>query len=200
MPTSIGDKIRVAFVQKWESVDDNINVMHFGVATNPTPNTDAALLEDLGELLGLAWTNIEAGLSTSLTADHIEAYNVSDDVPIGLGSIGGGYTGGTGTGEALPPADCLLLLMNTSKKRTQGRIYLSGLTEAQQSGGKWSSGMRSAAATLVADLMSTPVLPNGSEFQFGVYSRADGLLWQITTVRAQELTAYQKRRKPGRGS
>lgn len=199
MAVAAGNILRCACRQTFDIVEDLVNVLHLVVVTPPTPNDDASLLEDIGQFIGQAWSNIEAELSTSVDAADITVYNVSGDRPVGVGSWGV-YTGGTGTGDYLPPTDALMVLLATGLKRRQGRIYFGGFTEAQQNAGFWTAGAASAAATVVADLITLGTMANGGQFQMQVYSRIDGDAYEVQTVRAERNVAVMKSRKRGRGS
>lgn len=200
MAVTVGDILRVAVRHKWENVDDIVNVLHFGVATAPTPNDEASLLEDVSEMIGDAWLNIEAHLCNNVSAYDIAVWNVSDDAPVGATSFGAGYAGGTSGGECMPAAAAALVLLNTSVKRTQGRIYLAAFSEGDQVDGEWQGSLIADIGGLVDALRFPGATPNGTVLQYGVLKRSDGLLYQTNTVRVQPIIAYQLRRKPGRGS
>jgi len=200
MALSIGDIIRVTARQEYDGTDDNINVFHFGIAAPPTPNTNASLLSDMADFMAVAYAEMAAVLSNRLGAVDITLYNVTDDVPIGVTNWGVDYSGGTGSSESMPHADCVLVLMPTGQKRTVGRIYISPLLESSQNAGSWNSTALTAVANFVDMLRSPGTAALGTEVQFGVYKRGTGLLYAVDTVRIQSRTAYQRRRKPGRGS
>lgn len=200
MSVTTGDILRVACRQTYDGTEDVINVFHFGVANPPTPNTDAALLADISLFMSVAYDQLESFLSSALEATDITVYNVTDDRPHGVTAWGGGYDGGNAVGEGLPVPDCLLVLYPTSVKRTVGRTYLSPFTESSQAGGRWNSTVRAAVEGFVNALTDTGAGPAGLELQFGVYKRSTGLLYEISSFRTQEVVAYQRRRKPGRGS
>lgn len=200
MSVVVGNILRVACRQEYIGTDDNINVYHFGVEAVPTPNDDAALLADISVKMSNVYSQIASHLSGGLDAVDITVYNLSQDVPHGVTAWGPTYTGGTASGESMPPADCLLLLFPTSVKRTIGRIYLSPLSEGDQSAGIWNSTVRVAAEDFAAELRDTAAGPNGLALAYGVYKRSNGLLYEPASYRSVARTAYQRRRKPGRGS
>lgn len=199
MSVSAGDVLRCTCRCSFDITEDIINVLHLEVVTAPTPNDDASLLADLSELLGTNYTAIQAEQSTSLDAVDITVYNITDDRPIGVTSWAT-YTGGTSGGEALPPTDALLVLLDTGVKRRQGRIYFGGFTEAQQNAGIWVAGVRTDAAVLAYEMTQPQVLGQLGQYNLIVWSPTDGDAYPITTIRAQPIVAVQKRRKRGRGS
>jgi len=200
MALTVGDIIRVAARQSWDVTEDVVNVFHFNIVAVPSPNTAAALLEDIGEHLSTAWAEIAPDLTNLLDPVDISVFNVSDDAPIGVGSWGAGYVGGTGSGEAMPPADALLILNSTGVKRRIGRIYLGGTLESQQAGGVWTAGMVADAGAFNAALTDLTTLSNGTQVQYIVYSRSGGVGSLVVSSRVVRQTAYQLRRKRGRGS
>lgn len=200
MSVAPGDIIRVSARHSFNATEDNVNVFHFGIAAAPTPNTDAALLADMASHLGVAYTELEAYRNTALAAVDITIYDLSNDRPIGVTAWGAGYTGGTGSGESMPHADCCLVLIPTGVKRTQGRIYLSPFAESRQSAGQWDSTLGAAIEMFMNALTDNGVGPNGGAFNFGIRKESDGLLYAPASFRMQSLVAYQRRRKPGRGS
>lgn len=200
MSVTAGDIIRVSCRHAFNATEDNVNVFHFGIAAAPTPNTDAALLADIAEHMGVAYTDLESHRNTQTSAVDITVYHVTDDRPVGVTAWGVGYTGGTGSGESMPHADCALLLIPTGVKRTQGRVYLSPFSESRQAAGQWDSTLIAAIAGFYNNLTDNGVHSNGTALNFGILKASDGLLYAPATYRVQPLVAYQRRRKPGRGS
>ena len=200
MSVSVGDVLRVSARHFFNQTEDNVNVFHFAVNAAPTPNTDAAILADIAEHLGLAYTQLETYRNSALSATDITVYNISDDRPIGVTAWGSGYTGGTGSAESMPHADCCLVLIPTGVKRTQGRIYLSPFAESRQSAGQWDSTLGVAVQAFMDTLTDNTPLGNGTSLAYGVRKESDGLVYTPATYRMQPVVAYQRRRKPGRGS
>lgn len=200
MAVTAGDVIKCAAKQVFSGVDDHVNVFHMQIVTPPTPNDDASLLNDLSEHISEAYSTIQAVTHNSLVATVIEMYNITDDRPIGVTSWAGPYTGGTATGDMLPPDDAILALLDTGLKRRQGRMYFSGITEGHQNGGQWDGAARSAAVNVPTVLKTIFSATFGGEFVLVVYSKADGLAYPVFTLRAQPLVADMPSRKQGRGS
>lgn len=200
MTVSVGDILRVACRHAYNSTEDVVNVLHVAINAAPTPNTDAALLADIAEWAGVAYTNLESHRNSQTTAVDIVVYHVTDDRPVGVTAWGAGYTGGTGSAESMPPADCCLVLLPTGLKRTQGRIYLSPFSEGRQSGGQWDSTLGTAVQAFVLALQDNAPLGNGTSVAYGIYKESTGLTYPPVSFRMQPIVAYQRRRKPGRGS
>jgi len=200
MAVAIGDVLRVAAIQKFNAIDDVVNVLHFGVTAVPTPNDDATLLSDLASRVGSAWVMMQSQLVNNLEPDNLTVFNVTQDAPVGITSWGGGYTGGTSVGEAIPLFSAALVLLSTAVKRKQGRIYIGGLSEAANNDGELPAGTQTDIAQCVDALMNNGPEPDGWDGTLTVYSRGSGIPSPITTVRIQPLIARMGSRKPGRGS
>jgi len=194
------DILRIAVRHTFRDIDDMVNVYHVRLETVPTPNTNAALLADVSEYIREAYAEVQAHLQNDLDPVDITVFNVSNDAPVGVTSFGGTYAGGTGSGEVLPLATCALALLSTGVKRVQGRIYLSGMGEGELADSLWDLTFVAAYEAMVDRLLLQSPFTNLSAFAYGVYSRSSGLLRDVTATRIQRIPAFQRRRKPGRGS
>lgn len=200
MPAAVSDIIRVAAIMKYNGVDDIVNVFHFRIIATPTPNTNVNLLSDVGEHFGAAYAQIEALMPDEVAASAIHVYNITQDAPVGLGSWGTDFTGGTGTGEPMPTHDACMVLWGTDVKRRVGRTYLGPFTEGNHSGSFWSGAAVSAVGLWAAEMRQESAWGMGSELRLGVYARSSGAHSLITSVRIQPLVSTQTRRRIGRGS
>lgn len=200
MPLSQGDILRCTLRHKYLGVHDHINVVHLIYDTVATPNTEAAVLEDLGNAFGVAFALAEGLLITRLDAVDIAIYNVTDDTPVGVTSWAGGYTGGTSASEGLPFDDAAVAVFYTGVKRRIGKMYIGGLTESQQDDGQLAGGAISALGDLTAYLLEMDGGANGGIYKYVVWSRKFDTFSLPTTIHIQPVVAQQERRKPGRGS
>lgn len=200
MALASGDILRVAAKQLWNGIDDHVNVFHLEVVTPPSPNSDAAALQDISELVADAFSNLAGDFCNNLSADVIQVYNITQDRPIGVTSWDAAYTGGTGSADCMPPDDAVLVLLDTGVKRRQGRMNFSAITEANQADGHWLAGVRSNAAVVPGVMLVPFASTNGGVFVLVVWSKTDGVAYPIFTIRAQELVADMPSRKAGRGS
>lgn len=198
---AVFDVIRVAARHRYDTTDDQVNVLHFSVHTVPTPNTDANVMADLGALLSNVYTSVQAHIADEVKAIDLSFYNLTQDAPIGQITWPGSYDGGTATGEPLPTHDTALLLMKTSVKRTQGRIFLPTFTEAAQNGSNWTAAVHTAVDAMASMLLIEQVGEEaGGEYQYGIYKRSTGAMVFPTSAILSDIVAVQKRRKRGRGS
>lgn len=199
--TNVGDVIRVACRQKYDGIDDQVNVMHWVIGTLPTPDTDAALMADIGGIISSFFGTIQAQIVNNVTTTDLTFYNVSDDSPIGQTAWPGTYNGGTGSGEGLPLHDSALLLLPTNVKRTIGRIYLPTMLEASQNDGLWVAAVHTAVDAAAGYLLTTQEGPEfGAMIRYAVWKRSASEYVFPTSARLVAQVAVQTRRKRGRGS
>lgn len=197
----VDDVLRVACRQQYAGVDDQVNVMHWVIGAMPTPATDASIMADIADLISEAFQTIDQYISDNVDAVDMAFYNVTQDEPVGVVAWGGGYSGGTGTGEALPTHDTALVLLPTSVKRRIGRIYLPTMTEGAQGSGAWVAGVVTAVDAFGSYLTTAQVGGVfGGTYRYTVYGRSDGSQSWPTLVRLAPRVAVQRRRKRGRGS
>ena len=199
MAIEVGDILRGSFRQKWDGVDDVVNVYHFLIDVAGTSD-DEDFLAGITQAVNLAYTEVESHLANNLQATVVDWFNVTQDTPLGQRSWGSGYSGGTGTGEALPTTAAALILLPTAKKRTQGRVYLGPFLEAAQSDSRWTGTVLTALADFATQLVLPTTVTNDGEARYVVYSRAQGDAHIPTSRRIVDIVASQRRRRLGRGS
>lgn len=199
MATVSGNIIRVSARQKFNAIDDIVNVFHFTVQANPDA-TDQAVLDEAAGKMSLAWAEIVGLITNNISPNVVDVYNVTQDYPLGSTAWGSLYTGGTASGEGLPTGVAALILWNTAVKRVQGKTYLGGFSEATQNDGQFTGGTVTDMATFANVMLDlTPVVGDCS-LLLGVWSAAAGEMRPIVSRRIVEIAAYQRRRRPGRGS
>jgi len=194
-----GDVLRVSARQKVDGVHDVVNVFHV-IADTVVASDLSDVLDDLRTWVGLAYNEIATSLPDVVSSDILDVYNVSQDLPYGQVGWGGGYTGGTNSGDYTALGVSALLLFPTSAKRIQGRFYLGPLAEGHVSSGKVNSALLPNIANFAAQILDTSPMAEGSVFDYIVLSRADNTPHHPTTFKVMSELAYQRRRKRGRGS
>lgn len=199
MPVDENDIIRVACRQRYASVDEVVNVYHVVCLTNETAN-DQGIGDDLADIFGQVYVEIEGLLSSALEPNVIDVYNVTQDYPIGQFNWGGGYNGGTGGGSELPSGVAGLVIWNTNVKRMQGKTYIGVLTESSLTDGIWNAAYLSDMTAFVGAMLDFPASLSSSTYQFEIYSRENEIVRHPTGFRIPLEPAYQRRRRRGRGS
>lgn len=194
-----GDVMRVSARMKLEGVFDIVNVFHVIVDTLGAGG-DANVLNDLAEYVGTAYSQFEGTLPDVVTADTIDMYNVSQDIPYGQHTWGGGFTGGTNSGDFTSVGSAVLLLFPTAAKRVQGRFYLGPVAEGHITAGRVNAASLANAENFAASIVTLDAYTNGSVFDYIVLSKAENTPHHPTTHRVVMEIAYQRRRRRGRGS
>lgn len=200
MPLSQGDILRCQCRHKYNGIHEHINTIHVIYDTVATPNTAQALLEDIAQYFGLAYSVVAGNISTRLDAVDIAVFNVTDDTPVGVTAWGGGYGGGASSADGMPYDDAAVAVFYTGTKRRIGKLYLGGLIEPSQNDGILGGGFLADFGGMTAALLESTDNDNGSVLKYVVYSRKDSTFYLPTVVHLQPVVAQQERRKPGRGS
>jgi hypothetical protein len=196
----LGDLLEVAIVHTLGPVDEQINVFHMHVAVAGT-GTDADLDADLLEYFGDAYALIEHLMPTSMDVQEIRYRNVTDNTPTRYVPWTGTYTGGTSTGEHLPPACAALILYRTGVLKVLGKKYLPTFSEAAQDGGVWSAGTLGSVGAFGGATDGQVTMPvTNIELEFRVFSRTLGNDYPIIGAQARSQVAYLRSRRFGRGS
>lgn len=196
----LGDVIEIAMVHVFDSVDEQINVWNAKVAV-AGGGSENDFNDDLLEMLGGMYAIVESDISDRVAVTEIRWRNVTDDGPTIFVPWAGTYTGGTGSGDALPPQVAALLLLRTGVKGVQGRKYLPTYTEPTQSGGILTAGTLGRLQTFAAEVASQQDLTlTEISLAFHVWSKVHGQSYPVSAVQARQRVAIQRRRSVGRGS
>ena len=198
MAIAVNDVIKVAVKFVWDNVDEILNVYHLKTIGKGT-TTDAEIILAILTILDGVYGNIQAHMSNKVSADSIEFYNVTQDVPISVESWPG-FAGGTGTGSSLPIGTASLVTFPTQAKRTYGRKFIPGLLESDQDAGVIASAWMSVLALNWATFLNAVTHVNGFEGRWGVWSDAKARFTWLNECLVRNQVAYQRRRKPGVGS
>lgn len=194
-----GDVMRISARQKLEGVFDIVNVFHVIVDTLSTGG-DANVLNDLAEYVGTTYAQLAGSIPSVVDADVIDFYNVSQDIPYGQHTWGGGYTGGSNSGDFTSVGSAILLLLPTAAKRVQGRFYLGPIAEGHISAGQVNSSSLPNVENFAANLLALDAYTNGGVFDYIVLSKAENTPHHPVSHRVVLELAYQRRRRRGRGS
>lgn len=199
MATLAGDVVRAAARFVTDVTEETVNVFHFQVLTAGTGG-DTGLLAEISAKVGAAYNGIADKMPNNTEPNVIDCYNVSQDYPLGSTLFGGGFGGGTATGDQNAQQVALLLLWKTAHKRTQGRTYIGPIVQAQMADGLWGSGIISAADTFQTNLLASTPVDDDWELKLRVYSRTGGAPYTITSTFVSPNPSALTRRRRGRGS
>lgn len=191
--------LRFSFRQKWDGTDEQVNVMHWRVNENGT-ESDFNIIDGIIQTVTACYVSIEAHIANNVQPTVVDVYNVTLDAPLGQFAWTGGYSGGTGSGEALPTTNAALILFNTDTKRLQGKIYLPTFLEAAQADSRWTNTVLTAMTNFADGLVSGWSGGLGGEAEYVVWSRTRGIGRAPTSYRNVQIVATMRSRRLGRGS
>jgi hypothetical protein len=152
MPGNIGDVIRVT--AKFSFDDEAVqNVYHIRLTATST-ETDAAMLSDIADWLDDAYTYVYQAMTTAVTFDSINAYNLTAERFMGE-TTWPVLTAGTLTDTtSLPPQVAALVRFPTETLRSQGRKFLPPMGEAVSDGTDgWTTGTLTALASFASSIL-----------------------------------------------
>ena len=201
----LNDVLRV--VARWDAPDSTIAelVWHYQVIAG-TGGSPATILAAILTALDASWLNIDQDVSDEWTGDTLELfkYDFANHQWDGVAADLMLAEDGTAAGTYLAHGDSLLIKFFTQANRRQGRKYMFGLTEAAITDGVWDVAELSNFALFGADFDDN-VVSGAITLQFGTFNVDDtSALYEtfsanIQTAQAENLPAYQRRRRPGTG-
>lgn len=145
------------------------------------------------------WNPNTGALTTDWASDTIQMYNMTADVPVGevLWSVA---LSGSNATHSLPYQVSGLVTFPTNTKRSLGKKYMGGFTEAATDGGSVANA--SLIATLIA--MGASIIAGftagTTSFTVGNYNIPLAAFSPYVSAIAEVLLATQRRRKPGVGA
>jgi len=199
MTTQQYDVIEAAARMEYNAVEDVVNVFQFQQYT-PTPVTDANTIQDIQDILDTIYGFLTGIITVIQVARDIRITNKTQNYVLGTVSWGS-VTGGTATGDALPPGVAGLINFRTTTAKVNPRKYIGGLTEANCA----ATGLLTVAATTALDnagawLAAGGIIATYGSYYYGYFSPKTSNFEVAASYSVTNVPAYQRRRKQGRGS
>jgi len=138
-------------------------------------------------------------ITNNLSYDSIEIFNITQDRPMGEYAWPTLTVGGA-VSEALPNQVSGLVLFPTTTARSQGRTYLGGHVEGNNSSTGVPDGGALAAMAAWAAALIAPWLVGGGEFEFGNWSSEKLRFAAYVSSLVRDVWRTQRRRAQGVGS
>jgi len=196
MTVSTGDVVRVTAVLEYEFSGEVLNTFWFQNAGNAVSDTD--FMDAAADCLDEAYNYLNDMMPTELAFVEIQGFNITTENPLPA-TDWPTLTAGTSVGGGLPAPVSVLALGRTGESRSMKKNYFAPFTETQMGDARW-------AAALIADVVTAfnTILAgfeaDGQDQVGGVWSETlQEFLGVIETV-VSGVSAYQRRRKSGRGS
>lgn len=191
-----GDVIKVANIMRLWDFSQCVNVFHVQM-NDDAP--DVQSMESISNWLEAIYSEFNDSITNTLAYEKIEAFNITGAYPMPIVTMPT-LTDGAGTGERLPSGVAALSLFRTGVSHVTGKKYWPPLTEGALVSGLWGTGVLvdiNDGADVAANTWNPVVGPG---FTPGVWRDGPNTFVPFISSFTSAEPAYQRRRKPGRGS
>lgn len=198
MATQPGDIIEAAARAEINGSDDIVNSYQFRFEEE-TELSDGNTVNDIIKVLELIYVIVEALQSTFVLYKDIRITNKTQQQLLGTVAWDT-VSQGTAVGDAIPPGVAALINFSTTISRVMPRKYFGGFTVANlDQDGTWDTALV-AEMVDIGDILLAPITVQNRVWQYG-YLSPKTLAFEIpVSAVTNDVGAYQRRRKPGRGS
>lgn len=193
-----GDIIRVSAKQLGPDRQAIVNTFQYKAVPYGGSVDDSYVIAALVDHIDAMFYELRSAITNQQDADEIDVYNITQDRPMGTESWGT-YTGGTGTGDYLPPGVAALITMGTAGKRVKPKKYLGTLLEIHQQNGEWTSTLLALLAAFAGSYIETVLDGMDGSLIPGVGSSVWQVFYPALAATVKSVASYQRRRKPGVG-
>lgn len=199
MPITEGDVIRVSAQWKDQFLSDVVNVFYVQVSAVVDADDFAweGMIRDWVETMYL---EILPHVAPSLVTNLISMFHETDNRPLSSGSWPSITAGTSSNTEVLPAGVAGLLVGRTGVSRRVAKKYLPPFTEGSLVVGRMGSGALAAMNSMADEWVAGESSLLVGTFVPGVFAPGAPGFAQITSAYASPEPAYQRRRRPGRGS
>lgn len=198
MAAQTGDVIVATVIHDNANSGEQMNRYQFQVSGG-APLSDGDLLDDISDIIEGLYILIEGFISIRNVLREVGVFNMTQDQLVGV-TDAGAYVGGAATGDDVPQGACPFVYFKTNIPKVILSKYLpTGIVVQLTQSALLDTGALTAIALYADDLLDAFSEANGL-YDYGYLSpkTANFVIPQLAVVRA--VLAYQRRRKPGRGS
>jgi hypothetical protein len=203
MPVNQDDVLRIAARQKDIHGSDIVNVYHLR-QTSATPVTNSIALAEIKTFFEGAYSQLNGLLNTSLApldikVDKIQLIGGALQIieNIGTTSWGGAYNP-SGSGDSLPAGCAALVILRTAVGKVFGRKFINGVNEGNSDDGFLNAAIVSGLSAFAGALITPWAGTMG--FELGLLSTRTTVFQKFLGLLVADNIAYQRRRRPGKGS
>lgn len=197
MTVGVGDIVRITAKLQLAGIGDIVNVFHFSVAANTTPNDTQFMLDTAGAIDAL-YAPLTPFITTQVTYQSIEGQNISKDELL-PSTAWPTQVAGTGAAEMLPEMNSVCVFHRTLKPRVRASKFLPPMTEDSNVAGVVNV-LTVAVAQAFGDALVAGLTNLGVSLVYVAFNR----LLSTSTVVTQALVPVrfrtQRRRRLGVGS
>lgn len=198
MTIQIGDVLEASARMEFQGVDDQVNVYQFVLGT-PGPISDEDGVEDILDLIEAIYTLWKVAMSTLTLFRDIRIRNVTQDEVLGTFPWPT-LTAGEAAADCIPPGNCGLINFHTPIPRVTPRKYMGSLVTTQmEADGSLGAAIVTRLSDIATLLLDVWVGTSG-DWLYGYFSPKTSTFVFPQSATVSDITAYQRRRKQGRGS
>lgn len=198
MPATIGDIIRVTAKMSFD--DEAVQNVYHVKMTATTTQTDSQILGDLADWMDDAYTYVYQAMTTALTFDSVNAYNLTQERFMGEVAFPVLTAGTLTASTSLPPQVAPLVRFPTETLRSQGRKFLPAFGEVVSDGTSgWATGTLTALANFGVTILAGAVGVDWGALP-GNWSEAKARWAPWVTALVNTYAATQRRRRKGVGA
>lgn len=199
MSVAVGDVVRVTCKMTFDTGDAVQNVYHYQ-NTGSAAIADATFVTDVASQMNTAYSNLNSNISSAISYDTIEVFNVTQDAPIDEVAWPTLTVGGNSATQAYATQVAALVKFATATARSQGRKYMAGLVEGSVDGkGFLVTAMQTALATFGADIVNG-FTSSGQVVLPGNWNPTLSRFAKWTAAIVADYVATQRRRRVGSGA
>lgn len=202
MTVAVGDILRIVMNFTWDGGSIQQNVYNCKIGGSGGPFDAQDVCDDMADWMDNLYDNVKASMSQDLTSGLATVY-VWDPVDGDWDELGSGNPAFScsSVGDVLPYGIAAMIRANSTDPDVQGRKYLGGFTEDQQSDGSWGASPLTYFLAFGADWVAQFVgSTSGATFDPGVWSASSSTFYAfIANYIVNAIANYQRRRRPGVG-
>ena len=198
MATQVGDVIEVTVIHDNDTSGEQVNRFQFMVLAGG-PISDSDLLDDVKTIIETLYILVVSIISLRNVLREVGVFNKTQSILIGV-TTAGTYVGGNATDPASPQGVSPYCYFKTNIPHVILSKYLPSVAQARIGiSGLWTSPTLGATTAFAVRLLASFTELSGS-YQYGHQRPVilDFIYPHVAVIPLEP--AYQRRRKPGRGS
>ena len=198
MTAQDGDIIEVAVIHDNTESGEQINNYQYQVVSGG-PVADADLLDDIAFFVEVSYNIIKALIDVRNVLREVVVRNKTRLTLVGS-TDANTYNGGSSVGNALPQGCAAMVYFKTGIPRVVLSKFVPSFGDnAKKLDGRLTTGAQGLMLAYATDLAG-PHISSGRVYAYGYLSPKSLAFEEPTVVVVPNVFAYQRRRKPGRGS
>lgn len=197
MAVAIGDVVRITPRLLLDGTFDIVNVFHFVVDVNLTPD-DTVFMSDVAFIMDTLYALQNARMTNRISYSSVEGFNVTQTVLLPQAPWPVLVTG-LETGDMIPETVAASVFHRTAKPRVRATKYFAGVTEVSNTGGALEP-VYAGLMAAIALALSAPLLAAQVTLSYGAFNRLLSTFTPVTLGVVPARFRTQKRRRLGVGS